>query len=42
MKKVKESVQELYQDKVVREFYISLKAGSSIEEAFNEATILAR
>lgn len=42
MKKVKESVQELYQKKVVAEFYMSLKEGSTIEEAFNNASILAR
>lgn len=35
MKKVKESVQELYQEKVVTEFHMSLKEGSTIEEAFN-------
>ena len=38
MKKVKESVQE----KVVAEFHMSLKEGSTIEEAFNNASILAR
>ena len=38
MKKVKESVQE----KVVTEFHMSLKEGSTIEEAFNKASILAR
>ena len=38
MKKVKESVQE----KVVTEFHMSLKEGSTIEEAFNNASILAR
>ena len=42
MKKVKESVQELYQEKVVTEFHMSLKEGSTIEEAFNNASILAR
>jgi hypothetical protein len=42
MKKVKESVQELYQEKVVAEFHMSLKEGSTIEEAFNNASILAR
>lgn len=42
MKKVKQSVQELYQEKVVTEFYMSLKEGSAIEEAFNNASILAR
>lgn len=31
MKKVKESVQELYQEKVVTEFHMSLKEGSTIE-----------
>lgn len=36
MKKVKESVQE----KVVTEFHMSLKEGSTIEEAFNNASIL--
>ena len=41
MKKV-ESVQELYQEKVVTEFHMSLKEGSTIEEAFNNASILAR
>lgn len=38
MKKVKESVQE----KVVIEFHKILKEGSTIEEAFNNASILAR
>lgn len=38
MKKVKESVQE----KVVTEFHMSLKEWSTIEEAFNKASILAR
>jgi hypothetical protein len=42
MKKVKESVQELYQEKVVTEFHMRLKEGSTIEEAFNNASILAR
>lgn len=42
MKKVKESVQELYQEKVVTEFHMSLKEGTTIEEAFNNASILAR
>ena len=42
MKKVKESVQELYQKKVVTEFHMSLKEGYTIEEAFNNASILAR
>ena len=42
MKKVKESVQELYQEKVVTEFLMSLKEGYTIEEAFNNALILAR
>lgn len=42
MKKVKESVQELYQEKVVTEFHMSLKEGSTIEEDFNNASILAR
>lgn len=42
MKKVKESVQELYQEKVVTEFQMSLKEGTTIEEAFNNASILAR
>lgn len=36
MEKVKESVQELYQKKVVTEFHMSLK------ESFNNASILAR
>lgn len=30
MKKVKESVQELYQKKVVTEFHMSLKEGATI------------
>lgn len=34
MKKVKESVQELYQEKVVTEFHMSLKEGFTIEESF--------
>lgn len=38
MKKVKESVQELYQEKVVTEFHMSIKEGSTIEEAFNNAS----
>lgn len=42
MKKVKESIQELYQEKVVTEFHMSLKEGSTIEEAFNNALIIAR
>ena len=42
MKKVKESVQELYQEKVVTEFQMSLKEWSTIEEAFNNASIHAR
>lgn len=42
MKKVKESVQELYQKKVVTEFHMSLKEGFTIEESFNNASILAR
>ena len=42
MKKVKESVEELYQEKVVTEFHMSLKEWSTIEEAFNNASILAR
>ena len=42
MKKVKESVQELYQEKVVTEFHMSLKEGSTTEEAFNNASIPAK
>lgn len=42
MEKVKESVQELYQKKVVTEFLMSVKEGTDIEEAFNKASILAR
>ena len=42
MKKVKESEQELYQQKVVTEFHMSLKEGSTIEESFNNASKLAR
>lgn len=42
MKKVKESVQELYQERVVIEFHMSLKGGYTIEEAFNNAAIYAR
>ena len=42
MKNVKESVQELYQDKVVREFYDSIKEGSNADEAYNDAVIFAR
>lgn len=42
MKKVKELVQELYQEKVLTEFHMSLKEGSTNEEAFNNALILAR
>lgn len=33
MKKIKKSVQELYQEKAVTEFHMSLKEGSTIEEA---------
>ena len=32
MKKVKESVQELYQEKVVTEFHMSLKEGSLLKK----------
>jgi hypothetical protein len=42
MTKVKESVQELYHNKVVREFHSSLEEGFTLEEAFNNATLLAR
>lgn len=42
MTKVKESVQKLYEDKVVREFLMSLEEGSTIEESFNDAVLLAR
>ena len=42
MKKDKESEQELYQEKVVTEFHMRLKEGSTIGEAFNNASILAR
>lgn len=37
MKKEKESVQEMYQKKVETEIHMSLKEGTTIEEAINNA-----
>lgn len=42
MKVVTRGVQDLYQNKVIDEFYSSINRGLTIDEAFTRAVILAR
>lgn len=42
MKLVTRGAQDLYQNKVIEEFYYSLRDGITIDESFTRAVVLAR